>query len=319
MGSKVERQFGLDAMRLPLAFAVVMLHALPRSSLRGTPDWAVIAACMCRGAVPFFLILAGYFLRTDRETRQLIIGPIKGLLPLYVFWFAVYAAVRWVRGGHLLLTPRDLVTGGAGLHLWFLPALIFGLCAVGAGIRLIGLKWSGVLCGLAAGVGLAIGGYNGVLGLPDMPAQRLLVAPVFVFSGYVLARWGVRVGLAAAATTAIVALAALVAEEWLVGRASGQPAVSHDFMLSTLPYGIGLFLVAKELPLGAVTRGLAGPGRLALGIYASHLLFVWLLAPILGKQSLGVCLLIATGAFAGAVALSYALSLSKWTRQFVAR
>jgi surface polysaccharide O-acyltransferase-like enzyme len=319
MSAKAERQFGLDAMRLPLMLAVAMLHALPRPFLPGAPRWAVITACLCRGAVPFFLILAGYFLRPDRGMRQLIIGPIKGLLPLYAFWFAVYAAANWIRSGYARLTPHDLVTGGAGVHLWFLPALIFGLCVVGAGIRLIGLKWSGVLCALAACAGLAVGGYNDLLGLPDMPAQRLLTAPLFVFSGYFLARLGIRPGLAVAATAAFAALVALIAEEWLVAGVSGQPLVSHDFMLSTLPYGVGLFLVAKALPSGAVMKHLAGPGRLALGVYASHLLFVWLLVAILGKQSLGACLLVATGAFTAAVALSYGLSLSHWTRPLVMR
>src|SRR5206468_1666073 len=76
------------------ALPVVSLHSLPRG---GTG--ASIIGMVCRCAVPFFLIASGYLQNPpERLALQVLSRPLWRLLPIYLFWMAVYYAVAGVSG-----------------------------------------------------------------------------------------------------------------------------------------------------------------------------------------------------------------------------
>ena len=314
------REQGFDAARLVMVLAVAMLHALPMPYRPGAPVWAVVVACICRGAVPFFFILGGYFLKPDRlSARQALIGPFVRLLPLYLAWFFIYALVNWWRVSAIHLNLHDLLTGGAGLHLWFIPALAMGLCLVGAGIRFVGFPGTFGVCILLAIGSLIFGSYHEVLGLRELPAQRLLAAPLFVAIGAGFAKTHFLPKPQICALLGAAALAALLLEEKFISGVSGQTMISHDIVIATFVYGFSLFLIVRSIRFGSAIEPVAKVGNLALGIYASHLLFVWLVAARLGHDTLQNCLAVGVMAFLMALVLSFLLSRISQLQWLVSR
>lgn len=281
------RNPAIDAMRYALAFVVVLLHSLPVNQV-GHPAWVALAAIACRVAVPFFFITSGYFLRpASRFDATLILRPLQRLLPIYLFWMLVYFIfLQVVPIQHWSFSPRDLISGGTAFHLWFLPALGFALMLVSGGISLVGLRATGALCVLLAMIGICRGSYHDALALSGA-VQRggLLISPLFVYLG-VLARrqaWS----LGRFAVPAILAsYALLVFEEWLIERLSASASfASHDFTFATYLFGLSCFLAIRQMSASRLLEHAAWFGRLSLSVYAGHVLFLWMLEPIIGNDT----------------------------------
>lgn len=266
---------GIDAGRCLMAFLVVTLHSLPRGG-----SAASIIGMACRCAVPFFLIAAGYLQnRPERFTADILTRPLARLFPIYLFWMIVYYAVAYV--GHVRpihLDLRDLISGGTAFHLWFLPALGVALVLVPAGVLVLGSRATGLLCAALAAAAIAFSTYHDVLHLPGSARRGgLMVAPLLVFIGHWLARHKVALALPAAAALAATGLAVMLGEELWISHRLGLPLDDHDFSIGTFAYGAGMFLLARALPASAGVGRLASLGTYALGIYVTHVLFVWAL------------------------------------------
>ena len=275
-----KRHFGIDAFRYGMAFCVVLLHVNSQTlSIAGYPYWPTIAQMSLRGAVPFYLISSGYFLSPERKDIVfLITKPLLRLAPVYVFWMLcyfiylrLYQVVPWN------WTIRDLISGGAAFHLWFLPALGVGLALVGVGVRFAGMTITGLICLILAAYSLANGSYHDTLGISGVASPgRTMIAPAYVFIGLLISRsrWTMKPFLAA--ISVVFAFALLISEEVLIQLRSTQSGlISHDFVLSTFLLGTSLFLLANAVATGRAIRRLASLGKTSLGIYVVHMMIVW--------------------------------------------
>ena len=301
------RQAGVDAVRAVGALAVVLIHVGP---FRGA-EWEGTAAGLagaflnqlCRFAVPFFFLAAGYFfgrkLGAGAEPFALLRKQAMRLAVLFAFWSAAYLLVPAVLRGlnHRSLGsvsaflaekvswavhhPVTSLLQGSAEHLWFLPALGLGLAALAAAHAL--RAPAPLVATVAVGsylVALLGGSYApSPLGLPlgwDVRNGPLVAVP-FVFLGDALSRRAaVPARIAAALALGGLALSCLEAV-WL-SRAYGSPLASHDVLLGTALLGPGVFLLALA------ARGVEGGilprlGALTLGVYAAHML----VALVLGK------------------------------------
>lgn len=277
-----ERHAGIEAARLVLCLAVVLLHALPDL----TRPAAIAVAAACRMAVPFFFIAAGAFLRVPaRWTSQILTRPAR-VLALYGVWFVLYIFFFRVHGPGWRPHPTDLLTGGAAFHLWFLPALAVSLMMVASGLALGLPRRTLAAAVLLAAASLAFGSYHQALGLPLLRGTRSLAAPLFVMIGVLLSRRTLRLGLAGALGLLMLAYGLELGEEWLIARLSAAPPTSHDIILSTYLLGIAAFLVARALPPLPAVRWVAKGGRVSLGVYAAHLAILLLLSPRIGGSGL---------------------------------
>ena len=95
----------------------------------------------------------------------------------------------------------------------------------------------------------------------------------------------------------------------------------HDQLLGTLPYGIGVFLVALNAPTNALTTQLARLGPYSLGIYCVHLLAIEGVqaalahtAPALGAMPYLVGFLAASASLGFCVALARVPALAPLVR-----
>jgi surface polysaccharide O-acyltransferase-like enzyme len=267
---------------------------------------------ICRAAVPFFFITSGYFLaRHQRFSVGVVLKPLRRLLPIYIFWMSVYFVF-------LLVIPihpwsfgfRDLLSGGTAFHLWFLPALGVALAIVGAGLSLAPSAITGIACAVLAAFALTRGTYHDVLGLHGAASRGgLFVAPLYVYVGTLLAGRRLAFPHWACAAFVLLAYALLFAEEQFIAAHSGLARpMSHDFTIATFPLGAAMFLFARSIGSSRFIDRFAPLGRASLAIYASHLLFLWLLLPLIGNDSVLRVFASATAAFLLATALGLTLA-----------
>jgi len=274
----------IDGARALMVLMVITLHATPmllpgRMPAASPPIWAFVLATLCRCAVPFFFLASGYFLNLDRTTREIALRSIKRLGPIYAFWLAIYAAIRFAFYNEVPeLSVSFFLNGGAAFHLWFLPALFAGQVFVSFFVSRFGYRLAVLGAALLYFIGPILYDYHDLFGLAYYwriaPIYRHLGAPAFVLLGLMAHRFpekGPLVGLFLVVTS----FGLLVFEELMLGISLGHPGrESHDFLLSTLLYSTSVFLLLKSL---ASLSRIAWLGQMTLGIYAVHLAFIWLI------------------------------------------
>ncbi len=314
------RDLGIDTLRYGCAFAVVVIHALPRSL--PVPLWAVLVWSACVPAVPFFFIASGYFLRSqERFGVDIIVRPLRRLLLIYLFWILAYfVLLKVIPVQHWSFGPHDWLYGGTAYHLWFLPALGFALVFVGAGLTLVGPEWTGLACAALAGIALLRGSYHDVLHLGGTPSTHSgqLAGPLYVYIGAMLARRPIKLSWRWLAGLVVVAYGLVVGEELLISRLAGEPlSMDHDVVFSAFILGTAVFLAARAIPESSTGRGMAGLGQISLSVYAVHLLILWVLVGFIGNAGPWQVAVLAVAVFGLATAVSLGLQRVPGLRAFV--
>lgn len=155
----------LDWFRLAAAFLVVCNHTSPLDSLsQGADLW--LTRVLARVAVPFFLMVSGYFLAQKDWTGT---GKlIRKSLCVYIGAVVLYLPLNWYSGSFSSLGDflKSLLVDGTMYHLWYFPAVILGAAIArnlarlpaGSGRRgCVPLPWPvsprGLPCGRQASVG----------------------------------------------------------------------------------------------------------------------------------------------------------------------
>jgi surface polysaccharide O-acyltransferase-like enzyme len=280
------RNQGIDAFRYLLAYLVVLLHSLPNIG-PGAGPWVFWISLICRAAVPFFFVASGYFLKPSTNLEG-VLKPVRRLLPVFLFWLAIYTMYDLLSGGRSELPrPGDLLTGGRAFHLWFLPALGAGMALVGLGLGRLGYLATLALCIPIAIAGLVMGSYHDALGLGGVAGRGgLFAAPLLVFFGAAIRKTGFRPTFAFSAALAVGAYAFALGEEALLAARVGAPLVSHPFVIATFMLGPAVFLLARNLPESRVRNTLGQFGGISLTVYASHLAFLRLLSILVDRGQL---------------------------------
>ena len=277
----------LDRFRLAAAVLVVCIHTGPLETYSQAADFW-LCRCLARTAVPFFLMVSGYFLARDgwkttgrflKKTARTYLAAALLCLPLNLYQGG-YGPLEW--GKRLLLE-------GTLYHLWYFPALLLGAPLAR------GLAGLGRPAALAAAFGLyflGLGGdsyyalasrlpglgtfYDGVFALFGHTRNGLFYVPLFLLLGAEGRRWSLR---ASALGTAL-GLALLSAEGFAL-RALGWPR--HDSMYLTLPLCMAcLFSLLLNQNRGEDRRA----RRISLSVYLLHPWFI-VLARV-GTRALGL-------------------------------
>ncbi len=170
---------GLDYFRLSAAFLVIAIHTSPFSSFNNDIDFA-FTRILARMAVPFFLMVTGYFLLPqylfDRSKNYRPLARfLKKTLILYVIAICIYLPVNLYAGqldgisfGTFL---RLLLFDGTFYHLWYLPASVLGVLLLIFACRRLSYKQLTTIAALLYGIGLFGDSYYGsIAGFPFVDA-----------------------------------------------------------------------------------------------------------------------------------------------------
>lgn len=197
---------GIDRFRIIAALFIVGIHTYPLASINGVANFYLIHV-LGRVAVPFFLMVTGYFLLPrylveNEDDIQPLVKFIKKTGIIYVLATLLYLPISiyagYYSGGDLFVTIlRNIIFDGTFYHLWYLPASIIGVLMVFALRRVFSLPMTFGITVLLYIVGLFGDNYFGVIsGIPlirnvydigfeffSFTRNGLFYAPVFLCMG----------------------------------------------------------------------------------------------------------------------------------------
>lgn len=148
---------------------------------------------------------------------------------------------------------------------------------------------------VAAGLfvaGLILGPYSVFSPLPRILADTRsgpFFGTIFVVAGACIARFEPRMYTEKWALVAAAGLLLQIAEALLISTHSGRTLGGYDYLIGTVPFGIGMFMALKDIRYPSFMAWL---GQCSLGMYCCHILVLNVLATFV----------IGSGGFASSVA-----------------
>ncbi len=195
MESRKENQW-IHRFRLAAALMVVAIHIGPFGGVSETADY-LITYCLFRVAVPFFLMVAGYFVLSAPGQ---VGNYVSKMIRLYVFATILYLPINWYAGkqiGGITGVLRDIFLDGTFYHLWYFPAVMLGCLIVMALIRLCGELQTGIIVsilyiagtlgdsygGLVMGTDIGRNFYDQIFSIGGYTRNGFFYAPMFLWMG----------------------------------------------------------------------------------------------------------------------------------------
>lgn len=128
---KKQKTINMDICRLLAAFMIVAIHVYPFENISPQLDY-FFTRVIFRIAVPFFLMLTGYFLIPKMlKDKQMLIKYTKKIVKLYLISMLIYLPINIYMGYfqqfNLFNFIKDILFDGTFYHLWYFPALLLGL------------------------------------------------------------------------------------------------------------------------------------------------------------------------------------------------
>lgn len=145
MSVNEKRIYSLDTFKAVAAFLVLIIHFNP---FIGVSDYGVLVTdTIARTAVPFFFIVAGFlFAHSNKKINidKLIIKRVKMLFIIHLIWGTIYYLIyiKDIYRFNIILYLKGLILTGLAIHLWFFPALIFGLIILYFFIKIKKVKYA---------------------------------------------------------------------------------------------------------------------------------------------------------------------------------
>ena len=236
-----EKRASVDMFRLLAALFVVMIHTSPLTSFSAEADFW-LTRVLARVAVPFFLMVSGFFLVRGnwRGTRTFL----KKTALLYAISILLYLPLNLYAGNlgdGVTGMLKNLFFDGTFYHLWYFPAVLLGVLVARA-LSKLGLRVALPIACLLYLVGLGGDSYYGLVSaFPGMERfysalfavssytrNGLFMAPLFLLLGAAGRQWKASVSWAGF----MISLAAMSGEAFLL---HGMGVQRHDSMYLLLP------------------------------------------------------------------------------------
>jgi surface polysaccharide O-acyltransferase-like enzyme len=316
---------GIETARLVALLTVISLHA-NAYGLFGEDRMAGFAIDeVSRFAVPVFFLISGYLWRDDAMAApwQPLVGLFQKLAIPFLVWVAFYTACEITEFFYpgTFSNPTSIrsyifipMSGGAGFHLWFLPALLIGTGLCWFGIGRFGLR--GAIAGavILYLVGTAVALYarsRNFDAIEWLYRNGLFFAPIVLVLGYAMRRMkmpGVPVFIA----LTVAGAAIHIAEGWYI---FDRLPKGHDMSLGTVPLAVGVFGLFLHVSVRA--DNLVSWGRDVFGAYLAHVFLIRVFAAHVEQRGLAVALACIVLTFVVSLALSRLLKMSAVTRPLV--
>jgi len=251
---------GIDRFRIFAAILIVGIHTYPLATISETANFYLIHV-LGRVAVPFFLMVTGYFLlpryfiKSGHDTKPLMkfvkkTGIIYALATLLYLPVSIYAG-HYAGGNIFAIAIRNIIFDGTFYHLWYLPAVIVGVLlvyvlrdsltmafSVGVLLYIVGLfgdNYYGLISG-AAFIGTA---YEIGFRFFSFTRNGIFYAPVFLVMGAAAAKPENRIGAKVSIIGLIASLSLMMLEGYLLQR--GGVSRHSSMYITLLPAMFFLF------------------------------------------------------------------------------
>jgi surface polysaccharide O-acyltransferase-like enzyme len=324
VAARSKRIATIDAGRFIAVLAVILIHTASSTHFAALADapaevspLGALTDQLCRFAVPYFFVTSGFFLARSQTSLSSAWRIVRRIAPIYIFWTLTFLACHPEAYKYLGLPSfyaRLLFTGGIAPHLWFLTSLMLNM-----GLVVFFDRWIKPNLLLAAAIilyliGLALSAYHlQVFGTEASTTMNRIArdAPffgfIFVLVGFRIRQNGWIPPVSLSLAILVLGVAAELAEFYGLVAVTGI-AHDRDYLLSTLPFGIGAFLTALSFSRVAgpskFLSYLAYLGTFSLGIYALHPLIVEALGQVMSHETFTDRL-----ALAGVTALASTLAI----------
>lgn len=327
--------------------AIIMLHTQPFRLVPPEKDDAyrlldVLITNLARFAVPFFFVISGYFwghgIRNREDFVSFSIMKIRRIFLIFIFWTLVYLIpysqlklnigfedyIVLIREhiNDLYRQPyTDLLMRGSKLHLWYLVAL---MCSMIISTFFVKLKQEKPLFILAVGlyiVGVLSKSYQDTPIGMDIGFNTLygpFFGTLFFVSGYFLSN--LKITKAWLKYGIIIFLFGTLMHfiEMIVLWRVFENLPQHDYVFGTYWMGIGFSIIMLVDSPKLQENVFSKVGRLSLGIYAVHYIFVDLFSRFDQTHhsafwEIGYVMIV----LILAILVTYLLSLNRFTHEFV--
>ncbi len=317
--SEPNRLVWVDLLRIAASVLIVALN-LTAVQLRGlpvsSPAWQPINLYLglARTATSLFTMVAGILflgLGKQRTLRQLLQGPVRKIVVIYIAWsliYAIFSVLTTPAGAGTLPGRFAALLISSHYHLWFLPVLIslyllspFLQPAVDQGGERVG-RYAAVL------LILGLLGHTMVLSGDLLPmadwvstiAEKFPVGKVLLFAGYFLLSntlhryfYADKKIEAAIYLLGLGGILANAAVTWLASQKLGATDLRFSDPLSLMTFfgAVAVFLVFKsqvsKVRFAYRARCLiANLSRLTLGVFLIHPLVIYFLEKAFGLNLL---------------------------------
>lgn len=280
---------GINQFRLIAAFMVVAIHCFPFQSFSKTLD-ILITLTLFRTAVPFFLMVTGFYLigpiatKRGYPARLKVKKFLKKQVKLYVLVTLVYLPLAFYSGVITFKTSviqffQLIFFEGVLYHLWYFPALILCVLIVYCLLQRFTLRQVllvtflfYLLClggdswwGLARQIPVLEKSYQGIFTLMIHTRNGLFFAPFFLTLGasFHQLEWNMRTSKAK--YFLLIASLGMLVESYLLHSFSSP---KHDSAYLFLP--VVMFFLFPFILNWQPTRVIVDASTISLGIYILH-------------------------------------------------
>lgn len=318
-----ERYTAIDYIKGLAAFAIVCIHTEPFSNatIMGGRYIYFIIDTLARFAVPFFFIVSGFLfvkkiISCEDNGNNYYYNYFKKLAQLYfgwtIFYFLYYVGQElWVSyvshtRFHSLYIPemntipiiklliKIFYLGYAGVHLWYLIALLWSITVLFLFYKYNKLNILLLLSFVLNIIGLFGNSYRGIIYLPFSTRNAIFFGLFYCTLGGFFAYHEKEIHnkISRLGESTFGYLVGLFCGTQLIERAllieNFHDEITGDFFVSTIPLSICLFLwvLSKR---GMMNKSLvAVVGATSVGIYVIHYFFIsmfWDIKMLLGLDS----------------------------------
>jgi len=300
-------------------------------------------------AIPFFFVVAGFFLHkkimASTGPGKVLVRYLRRLSVVFLFWVFIFYAVPasdmfdFIRQNGYFSYFCDvqyywehpievLLTGGAN-HLWFIPALMisasfvallatrnkeyFLLPMVVSFFCVQFIAKTNNYSSLGASVNIVLAAAAKEMG--NAPLTSYLLAPLFVYIGWCLAKrtvFDIRQAI-------VIICAGIVISVLEIAYITVQYGTLPDELFGIVPFATGIVMLGLAVPGFGEGRTLTKYGRLTLGIYGIHYLFIVHLRPFTTWfQHPFIDIIYPVTVYALSLGFALVFSKNRWLRHLVA-
>jgi len=284
----------IDALRIVAVSLVIWAHTQyfnginPATPIEKTIEWG--ETLIARWSMQFFFLVSGYFVGA-KLAQQTSPAPAlawkytKKILLMFVVWSVIYGLADPQATIKLAMKdPLALLFEGTRLHLWFLMSMALTIW-VFAFWPLDKKGYSFLIFGaILYTIGLLGGSYQLTpigIDLHFNTRDAIFFSAIFFAIGTLIAVKDWKITPAAAWGLFIGGFLLFSLETYLLWAKYTLLPIRHDYLLGSIPYGVGAFFLAlsakRDTPLDTPLASLA---PYVLGLYVAHLILVDLFAPL---------------------------------------